>query len=150
MATAAAILAATASVTACSGSDDPVDLDVTDARQDTQEPDEGDDGDPGAGDLGELEVTVDGDAHRFTPTEVRCSGSPEELHHLIATTDEQAPRAEVAGDHFAAVALADDERPYETSSPQGIKLGEEQVTFEAAEIGDAVVDGTLHCTAWED
>ncbi|GAB3192258.1 hypothetical protein GCM10027061_21960 [Nesterenkonia suensis] len=131
-------LAAAALVSGCAGGEEPTDLEVTDA------------GHGGHSDeLGELEVTVGDEAHRIAPTEVRCSGSPEETHHLIATTEGHAPRAEVAGDHFVLVRLAQDERSHETTSSEGIDLSDGQVTFEAADVGDAVVHGTLHCGTWE-
>ncbi|WP_344681535.1 MULTISPECIES: hypothetical protein [Actinomycetes] len=124
----------------CSKDLDPSELEVTDARHGA---------DPG-GDLGELEVTLGGETHRVAPSEVLCSGPPGEVHHLIATTGDDSSRVEVAGEDFAQVRLEGAERPQETTSPDGIELGEAQVEFATAAVGDAEVEGTLHCSEWED
>ncbi|WP_114855617.1 hypothetical protein [Brachybacterium sp. YJGR34] len=82
-------------------------------------------------------------------TEVRCSGAPGEIRHLIGTSDDQPPLVELTPGEFVMVKLGQ-ERPYRATDPGGVALGQDGVTFAGTTVGGATLDGTVTCTRWND
>lgn len=92
--------------------------------------------------------TASGTTTTLELTDVYCSGTPGDLHHLIGKTDHRPPLVEVTPGEFAMVKLGDD-RPYTSSAPSGITVEQDGVTFAGTTLGDATLEGTVTCTQWE-
>lgn len=98
----------------------------------------------------ELVLTVAGDEQVLEPTDVYCSGVEDNIRHIIGKTGNQLPIIEAEGREFAMVKTGPG-KPYRKPQPAGVSYGEDSVTFDATELEvDAVLDGTMTCTEWED
>ena len=97
--------------------------------------------------VGTLAITLDGETTEFTPSIVRCEGEPGALDHLeLREAEGEFPLIEVVPDEFAMVKLVAEGEPERNErSTDGITAQDATVTFADAEIGDAVVSGTVDC-----
>src|SRR5690606_23994583 len=97
--------------------------------------------------VGTLAITLDGETTEFTPSIVRCEGEPGALDHLeLREAEGEFPLIEVVPDEFAMVKLVAEGEPERNErSTDGITAQDAAVTFADAEIGDAVVSGTVDC-----
>lgn len=95
---------------------------------------------------GTLTITHDGEETAFTPDIVRCEGEPGTIRHVsLAMEGEELPLVEVTPGEFAMVKLEREGAPEKSTSTAGITAQDGSVAFDAAEIGDAVVHGTVNC-----
>lgn len=95
---------------------------------------------------GTLTITHEGEETAFTPEVVRCEGEPGTIRHVaLALEGEEFPLLEVSPGEFAMVKLEREGAPEKSSSTAGITAEDGSVAFDAAEIGDAVVHGTVNC-----
>lgn len=97
----------------------------------------------------ELTLTVGGDDTTIEPTDVYCSGSEGNIHHIIGKTNDGLPLVKAEDTHFAMVKTGH-QRPYKAESPSGIDYGKDRVTFDDTSLGSATLNGTMTCTEWED
>ncbi len=97
--------------------------------------------------MGTLAITLDGETTEFTPEVVRCEGEPGALAHLeLRESEDGFPLVEVVPDEFAMVKLVAEGGPEKNErGTDGITARDAAVTFADAEIGDAVVSGTVDC-----
>lgn len=151
--TATALAALVLSLAACTGADqDPApssDGGGAEASDSSSEAPQGP-SDQGAAqpghETGTLTLTHDGEETSFTPEVVRCEGEPGTIRHVTLTMDgEELPLVEVTPDEFAMVKLEREGPPEKSSSTEGIAAEDGSVAFDAAEIGDVVVHGTVNC-----
>ena len=95
---------------------------------------------------GTLTLTQDGEKSEFTPEVVRCEGEPGTIRRVTLAMDgDELPLVEVTPDEFAMVKLEREGPPEKSSSTEGIAAEDGSVAFDAAEIGDVVVHGTVNC-----
>lgn len=96
---------------------------------------------------GTLEIAVDGETTEFTPALVRCDGEPGTIRHLeLRESEGEFPLVEVVPGEFAMVKLVPRGEPEKNeSSTDGIAAEDGTVMFTDAQIGDAVVNGTIEC-----
>jgi hypothetical protein len=95
---------------------------------------------------GTLTITHDGEETAFAPEVVRCEGESGTIHHVTLTMEgDELPLIEVTPGEFAMVKLEREGAPEKSTSAAGITAEDGAVTFDAAEIGDAVVHGTVNC-----
>ena len=114
------------------------------ADEDSEEP-AGED-DAAGEEAGTLTITLDGEDTTFTPEIVRCNGEPGTIRNAVMTmADDELPLVKVTPGEFAMVKLDQRGAPEKSSSTDAITAEDGTVTFEDAEIGDAVVDGTVTC-----
>lgn len=97
--------------------------------------------------VGTLAITLDGETTEFTPSIVRCEGEPGALDHLeLREAEGEFPLIEVVPDEFAMVKLVAEGEPEKNErGTDGITAQDAAVAFADAEIGDAVVSGTVDC-----
>lgn len=96
-----------------------------------------------------LTLRVSGDETTIEPTDVYCSGSEGNIHHIIGKTNDGLPLVKAEDTHFAMVKTSH-QRPYKAESPSGIDYGKDRVTFDDTSLGSATLNGTMVCTEWED
>ncbi|MGP5260718.1 hypothetical protein ACTXMW_12105 [Brachybacterium paraconglomeratum] len=95
---------------------------------------------------GTLTITHDGEETAFTPEIVRCEGEPGTIRHITLTMDgDELPLVEVTPGEFAMVKLEREGAPEKSTSTAGITAEDGSVAFDAAEIGEVVVHGTVNC-----
>lgn len=95
---------------------------------------------------GTLTITQSGEKSEFTPEVVRCKGESGTIRHVtLAMEGDGLPRVEVTPGEFAMVKLEREGAPVKSTSTDGITAQDGAVAFDAAEIGDAVVHGTVDC-----
>ena len=95
-----------------------------------------------------LVLTVDGTTTDIAPTDVYCTRSGDTLRHMIGKTSNRPPLVETDGTDFVMVKLGDG-APYKAQRPTGITFTTDSVTFSKVVLGDATLDGTMVCTAFE-
>ena len=97
--------------------------------------------------VGTLAITLDDETTEFTPEVVRCEGEPDALAHLeLRAAEGEFPLIEVVPDEFAMVKLVAEGEPEKNErGTDGITAQDAAVAFADAEIGDAVVSGTVDC-----
>ena len=96
-----------------------------------------------------ITATVDGTDTVINPDKVHCSGTEGNIRHIIAKTNNQPPLVEATPD-FAWIKLDRSRVTYRSEEPTGMTFDDTSVTFLDVTMGDAVVNGTLVCTDWED
>lgn len=97
-----------------------------------------------------LAVTVGGERTTLDLTDVYCDGSPGDLRHAVGKTHNAPPLVKVEDDGFVMVKLQRQGPPEKADSPEGVTIGDESVTFDDTRVGEAVLSGTMTCTAWDD
>ncbi len=96
-----------------------------------------------------LELTTAAGTTVIAPTAVYCSGSPGQLRHLVAKTNDQPPIVEVTPGEFAMVKLGRGQ-PFKSAAPSGMTVEDDSITFAGTALGDATLTGTVTCTTWQD
>lgn len=110
-----------------------------------------------------LTVTFDGDAEDVTFSRVYCAGSPGQLHHMTAKLGKQHQHGHHGhghGHHQATMLKVSDSnhvllklgpgKPDSAQVTEGLTISDETIVFDGVTVADAILDGTLTCTAWDD
>ena len=100
-------------------------------------------------DTSQIVVSISATSSVITPDAVNCSGEKGNIRHIIAKTNNQPPLVEATPD-FVWIKLDRSRATYRSEDPIGMTFDDTSVTFLDVTMGDAVVNGTLVCTDWED
>ncbi|WP_062946733.1 hypothetical protein [Brachybacterium sp. sponge] len=151
--TATALAALVLSLAACTGteqepapSSDGGGAETSDSAPEASEAPSAEGGAQPGHETGTLTITHDGEETAFTPEVVRCEGEPGTIRHLTLKMEgDELPLVEVTPGEFAMVKLEREGAPEKSTSTAGITAEDGAVEFDAAEIGDVVVHGTVNC-----
>ena len=151
--TATALAALVLSLAACTGTEqDPAPssdggaAEASDSAPEASEAPSAEGGAQPGHETGTLTITHDGEETAFTPEVVRCEGEPGTIRHVALTMDgDELPLVEVTPGELAMVKLEREGAPEKSSATEGITAEDGAVAFDAAEIGDVVVHGTVNC-----
>lgn len=124
------------------------------------DPDPSESGPSSSGFGEEISITTEDEELFFKPVDVRCARSEssgrhgatdESINHLIATGEEPGSLIEVSlQEGFVLVQTDPELNVFKATHPKGMAVGSASVTFTDAELGDAVVNGSLVCASWRE